>query len=299
MIEPLSPDDLAWLRQCAAVDGNAYDRVLLHLLERLAALEAAQQQPHQDKLDRLIALNQDAAQPEGEGPSAADLLSANPPKIPTSMAMQYRSAWREGVEDGWNEARAALARWACPATPTTLPVPDHVNLIGFAFGREPWATWLRSGGCLESAHCELSDLMLAVLAKRGRPVAPSAPEVPSAEVKELVAALKEPGDPFPEYRTITSEQADRIAALLQQLSAPAPAVAPVAVSERLPDPRPESEGGDCDAEGRCWWFSPSACGAHKIRRRSCWTLDSETMEGDTHWRPASAIPLPQAGKGEV
>lgn len=31
-----------------------------------------------------------------------------------------------------------------------------------------------------------------------------------------MAALKEPGDPFPEYRTITSEQADRIATLLQQ-----------------------------------------------------------------------------------
>jgi hypothetical protein len=78
-----------------------------------------------------------------------------------------------------------------------------------------------------------------------------------------------------------------------------PAAVPVAVSERLPDSRPESEGGDCDAEGKCWWFSPPACGPHKIRRRSCWTLDSETMEGDTHWRPASAIPLPQAGEVEA
>jgi hypothetical protein len=77
----------------------------------------------------------------------------------------------------------------------------------------------------------------------------------------------------------------RAATLLQQLSA-----VPVAVSERLPGE------GDCDMEGRCWWFSPPACGAHKIRRRACWTLDSETMEGDTHWRPASAIPLPQAGE---
>jgi GNAT superfamily N-acetyltransferase len=46
---------------------------------------------------------------------------------------------------------------------------DHVNLIGLAFGREPWATWLRKGGCLESAHCELSDLMLAVLTHYARP----------------------------------------------------------------------------------------------------------------------------------
>jgi hypothetical protein len=35
MSESLSPEDLAWLRQCAAVDGNTYDRLLLHLLERL------------------------------------------------------------------------------------------------------------------------------------------------------------------------------------------------------------------------------------------------------------------------
>jgi hypothetical protein len=60
------------------------------------------------------------AQPEGEGPSAADLLPANPPNIFTTMAMQYRSAWREGVEDGWNEARAALARWGRPATSPAL-----------------------------------------------------------------------------------------------------------------------------------------------------------------------------------
>ena len=38
----ISPQTLAWLRQSAAVDGAAYSQVLLHLLERLEALEAAQ-----------------------------------------------------------------------------------------------------------------------------------------------------------------------------------------------------------------------------------------------------------------
>jgi hypothetical protein len=61
-------------------------------------------------------------------------------------------------------ARAALAQ-----TEPQGFTPDHINLVGFAFGREPWATWLRRGGCLESAHCELSDLMLAVLARWGTP----------------------------------------------------------------------------------------------------------------------------------
>jgi hypothetical protein len=63
-----------------------------------------------------------------------------------------------------DRARAALAQ----PEPQGF-TPDHVNLMCFAFEREPWATWLRRGGCLESAHCELSDLMLAVLARWGRP----------------------------------------------------------------------------------------------------------------------------------
>jgi hypothetical protein len=59
----------------------------------------------------------------------------------------------------------ALARHGCPP----LQEPDHASLIAFAHGREPWATWLKPGGCLSSAHCELSALLLAVLARYGRP----------------------------------------------------------------------------------------------------------------------------------
>jgi len=58
---------------------------------------------------------------------------------------------------------------------TTLAQPepegvtlDHVNLIGFALGREPWATWLKPGGCLESAHCEMSELLLAAITRYAR-----------------------------------------------------------------------------------------------------------------------------------
>ena len=53
----ITPETLAWLRQCAALDGAAYPQVLLHLLDRVEVLEAAQQQLHQDKLDLLIALD--------------------------------------------------------------------------------------------------------------------------------------------------------------------------------------------------------------------------------------------------
>jgi hypothetical protein len=63
-----------------------------------------------------------------------------------------------------------------------------------------------------------------------------------------------------------------------------PAIEPVPVNERLPGPK------DCDAEGRCWWFSPPACGPRTIR--PCWTFDSEILEGDTHWLPHWALPVP-------
>ena len=89
--------------------------------------------------------------------------------------------------------KRALTALATPP-PEPLPLPDHVNLIGFAFGREPWATWLQQGGCLESAHRELSDLMLAVLAHWGRPATPP-PEPPTDE--ELWAFWNNHDGPIP------------------------------------------------------------------------------------------------------
>ena len=80
------------------------------------------------------------AEPEGEGPSCADLLPAEPPNISTTMAMQYRSAWREGVEDGWNEARTILAglkRTSTPQAPEPGELGELVELLKLA-GR--WAT---------------------------------------------------------------------------------------------------------------------------------------------------------------
>jgi hypothetical protein len=61
-------------------------------------------------LDAIAVARAALAEPVGEGPSAADLLPVNPPNIPTTMTMAYRSAWREGVEEGWNEARDELKR---------------------------------------------------------------------------------------------------------------------------------------------------------------------------------------------
>ena len=62
-----------------------------------------------------------------------------------------------------------------------------------------------------------------------------------------------------------------------------PAIEPVPVSERLPEPE------DCDAEGRCWWeFEGSD------DYEPCWAL--RKMHGipfdSTHWLPCHALPLP-------
>jgi len=172
------------------------------------------------------------------------------------MTNDIRAALERLVEDteylakGGEDLDRAWAAIATAHNALAEPVgegPDHVNLIGFAFGREPWATWLRSGGCLESAHCELTDLMLAVLARWGHPAAPPAPE--PGEVGEVAAAWLYLGEPDfdgttwrENWRVTTDEklaqfkaQPDcpvplfrRPATLLQQPPAPAPVVVPVA-----------------------------------------------------------------------
>jgi hypothetical protein len=85
---------------------------------------------------------------------------------------------------------------------------------------------------------------------------------------------------------------DRAATLLEQLSAPAPVVVPVAVGER-----PWEREGWCDERGRCWlqgkvegdWrlLNPTNSGVPQIRYCFAYSL------------PFHAIPLPQAGEGEV
>jgi hypothetical protein len=66
-----------------------------------------------------------------------------------------------------------------------------------------------------------------------------------------------------------------------------PAIQPVAVAERLPEPE------DCDEEGRCWWgFEGSD------DYEPCWAL--RKMHGipfdSTHWRPYHALPIPTSQK---
>jgi hypothetical protein len=132
---------------------DSYSRTIAALCRRLEALErgAGLRHPVEDA---------EAAQPDSDADIAQRI---------TDTATQIR---REAVE---------------LATTSDL---DHADLIAFALGRKPWATWLRKGGCLESAHCELSDLMLAVLARWGHstPPAPAAPVDDSPVANALILA---------------------------------------------------------------------------------------------------------------
>jgi hypothetical protein len=74
-----------------------------------------------------------------------------------------------------------------------------------------------------------------------------------------------------------------------------PAIQPVPVSEQLPG------AGDCDAEGRCWWWHPD----HKeddfdagwILLNPKWADGRHDFDRSliyTHWLPHHALPTPEA-----
>jgi hypothetical protein len=62
---------------------------------------------------------------------------------------------------------------------------------------------------------------------------------------------------------------------------------PVPVAERLPGAE------DCDAEGRCWWFTPRD-GNPAPFRSADWSLYAGWRQKFTHWRPHHALPVPGA-----
>jgi hypothetical protein len=114
-----------------------------------------------------------------------------------------------------------------------------------------------------------------------------APEV--GEVGELVVALRRlerramdegsnNGD-----RLSEAVELDRIATLLSQPPAPAPAVVPVAVAER-----PWEKGGWTDLDGECWWCPPDG--------PAYWSMANPAMVYGGWLLPAHAIPLPQGGE---
>jgi hypothetical protein len=66
-----------------------------------------------------------------------------------------------------------------------------------------------------------------------------------------------------------------------------PTTEPVPVAERLPGPE------DCDAMGRCWWFTPRD-GNPAPFRSADWSLYAGWRQKFTHWLPHHALPVPGA-----
>jgi hypothetical protein len=219
------------------------------------------------------------ARPEPQGPdlTACDLLERF-----------IDCFWDEQDAESYPNAAALVAQARAFLTQPEPQgfTPDHVNLMCFAFEREPWATWLRRGGCLESAHCELSDLMLAVLARWGRPAIEPVPEPQGPSELELEAIELKlwdkhrtkgyMGEEFM-YDNDFSAALDEYRAALARYGTPA--IEPVPVSEHLPGPE------DCDEEGQCWWWDEDDDMWRLSRHRPwllCWT----------HWLPHWALPVP-------
>jgi hypothetical protein len=153
---------------------DSYAKTIAAICRRLEALEREANLRQQDE-------DAKAAQPDSDADIAQRI---------TDTATQIR---REAVE---------LA---------TASAPDHAGLIAFALGREPWSTWLQQGGCLESAHYELSDLMLAVLARWGHstPPAPAAPVDDSPVDNALLvaeAALADVAEGLPDSPTVEGSE---------------------------------------------------------------------------------------------
>lgn len=127
-------------------------------------------------------------------------------------------------------------------------------------------------------------------------LAPAPPAPEPGEVGELAAWMRSQVAIAPAAQTQWAKRFLRCATLLAQQAAPAPAVVPVAVSER-----PWEREEWCDAEKRCWWGRPSEelCNSDWFlaTRDEVEEFCSECMPIVS--LPARAIPLPQAGEGEA
>jgi hypothetical protein len=182
------------------------------------------------------------ALPEEEWPSAADLLPANPPNIPTTMAMQYRSAWREGVEDGWNEARTALAQQKAEG-PSLAEIAELTQHHSSDLGD------LRIGVAPE----DVPALVAAAFARWGRPPAPPAPEVRESVRAAVAEALGrtydctrvweawQVGTMGPDDFSLVAEDDDRVAEIADAAIEAMRPTAPPALPPDYIDPEHQGE----------------------------------------------------------
>ena len=164
------------------------------------------------------------------------------------------------------------------------PLSEHDLIQQWNNQADKFNQWDSLDTCEQLAWAQIR----AIAADRSRPAAPPAP----GEVAELVAVLQVEArseDICGNTTVITAAELRRAATLLQQQAAPAPAVVPVAVTER-----PWEREEWCDRLGRCWMGDPGGQG-FIASWRLCRPEDAPSM---TVSLPHHAIPLPQGGEGE-
>jgi len=181
---------------------------------------------------------------------------------------------------------AALSRWghfAAPPAPEDLATNQTMAANLSALLIEECG--LHSPG---SSAYDLLQRAAAMLVDYGLPARSTTLPAPGpGEVGELVARLRNRD----RWTQLTDAQVDRAATLLQQQSAPAPAVVPVAVSERLPGK------GDCDEDGFCWMgYGYRLPGENEKDQYAIWMLMPLEESNGEVWVRACDIPLPQAGE---
>jgi hypothetical protein len=224
----IQPETLAWLRQTAKFEGGVTAQVLLHLLEQVEALEAkdqldveawasmrrascdyqrrlsnleAAQQPHHDKLDRLI--EQDRKADDEAAPVATDeelwSLWANRPNLPNSPAAALRAIYDLGRQHG-----------AAQAAPAAESAADNVII------HCPETCWVQirriTDGKVIYSNYRRGRLVLQV---DEPPAAPAAPAGGLVEKVESVIRPTIPGDPNV-YRYESRAAIREVAAWLDQ-----------------------------------------------------------------------------------
>jgi hypothetical protein len=139
----ITPETLAWLRQTAKFEGGVTAQVLLHLLERVEALEAdatAQSQSssfcNEAIVRRLEALEAAQRPPADHSPVATEMVST-PKAAPVAtdeellsvaelerfLTHAYRACYNLGRQHGAAQPRAALA------APPVAPAGELVDKI--------------------------------------------------------------------------------------------------------------------------------------------------------------------------
>jgi hypothetical protein len=305
-----TPDEWAqqenWANRSVFPDSSC----LIELRDRIKALEAAQQPP-QDKLDRLIALDRD---------DSTEAATQQPPQFTAKYLFTPSNILFDSFCYDPSDSNSV---WFGAIITDLLAPGDNIK-IAHRWGEMPSSevhSTIDYKIVSISENPDYDKRVCTVYATRVDSSDSASAAAPAGSLVERVATDAElcqvyndaPDHGFgPALRAVydlgrehgaapirsgpesplVERVADAIAA--QATSAgivndrPArwgtPAIQPVPASESLPEPE------DCDEQGRCWVFDDQL-------GLPWWTLikvQGESMDSDMHWLPANALPTPEA-----